>query len=632
VERAEMKIQLKAVRSILSMALTAAVLCQSCVRNVEPQEEELAEWRDIPIPPIVHMSASALVSDVQGTLFLGTDWGPKLWRSTDSGRTWTEKTLGINPCCGVHSLLVKGGETVFAALGGGGVFISRDRGDSWIQANNHLTDLNIQSLGTAPDGEILAGMSNGGIFRSENDGGVWVEVEGALIGRTVTAFATDSAGIIYAGCWGQGVFLSTDSGRTWMPSSNGLDSLNFYIRCLAIDNEGYILVGTNGGAIYRSAGGGEPWARIDRGAASGSGAILAIATDREGCIFAGTSGNGAIRSRDGGDSWERANIGLQGLEVTSFLCADDLLLAGTYPYGVFRSTDGGMSWSSARDYFPNDPKYFQSLWSPNSLSIDSCGTYYLRNNEFIYRSRDGGETWIRACCGISGSLNCLAIHPNSSILVGTNAGIFISNDSGDSWSRADTFSINSRKVLALEVAGNGAIYGRTDTGVLKSTDGGSSWEYVLNRTAVRSISTGSDGCIYLGTDFEGVIASSDYGSTWRRITDSLRVFSIDADLIGNVLVSYEDGILCSCDRGDTWKVIQGGRGLFWYTVLAAPGGEVALIFDDDGTLRISEDCFSTWRDVPVPYTRASMFLSPDGHLFFSERNQPGLHRSRDALF
>jgi photosystem II stability/assembly factor-like uncharacterized protein len=211
-------------------------------------------------------------------------------------------------------------------------------------------------------------------------------------------------------------------------------------------------------------------------------------------------------------------------------------------------------------------------------------------------------------------------------------GIYVSNDSGDSWSKSSTSISGSLEVFALDVAKSGAIFGRTDWGVVRSTDGGSSWERVFNEAPVTSLSTGSDGCVYIGTDLRGVLGSTDNGDTWRRMTDSTRVWSIDADRVGNVFVLSENGILCSGDGGQTWKTIQLGGNYYWYDVIAAPGGEVAVVYDYNGTLYISEDCFSSWKTVPVPFAESSIFLSPDGYLFISGQIVPGLHRSRNTLF
>jgi photosystem II stability/assembly factor-like uncharacterized protein len=340
-----------------------------------------------------------------------------------------------------------------------------------------------------------------------------------------------------------------------------------------------------------------------------------------------------IFSTDGGNEWEKSRTGLQGLDVASLACLGGVVVAVTRGYGAFRSTDGGKTWILPKKYRFIEPEDDPGL---GSLLVDSCGTYYLVAGHWwgsVVRSRDGGETWIRACNADFGRVGCLVIHPNSSIIAGTANGVFISNDSGDSWSRADTMSSWDLAVRELDVAGNGMVFGRTGEAVLRSSDGGSSWEYASKKTMITCLCAGSDSCVYIGTAKEGVLGSRDCGTTWRRMTDSLYISSLDADRVGNVYaVSYEHGILGSTDRGETWKPIRVGTPYAIYRVLAAPGGEMALILDDEGTLYESVDCFTTWKTIATPYRVSSMSLSPDGRLFISEDDDPALHRSREPLF
>ena len=629
-----MRIRLHTARLLLAAMLPAAALLQSCVGDTAMPEAEPGSWIDVPIPQIIRMDANALVADGHGTLFMGGDRRTPLWRSTDRGVTWIQKTAGLNTSATTAALVVKGGETVFAALPGAGVFVSRNHGESWIQINNHLTDLGVQALAVAADGSIIAGTSNGRIFRSSNDGGVWVQVQGAPIDSYVTELVADTAGIIYAGSLGQGVFYSADNGLTWTPSSDGLASLD--IVALAIDRQGRVLAGAWASGIYRSAGAGAPWERIDGGAIPRN--VNAIALDESGAIFAGTSAGGVFRSHDGGDSWEPGDVGLRGLYVKSLLCVNDVILAGTSDEGAFRSTDEGASWSPPRSYNPNPSISFDES---RTLLVDSCGTYYLFTHLTFYRSRDRGETWIGARPATYAYLYCLAIHPNSSLLAGTGDGIWISRDSGYSWSVADTSSAGRIGVAALEVAANGTVFGWTNEGILRFSDGCSSWERVFDGSDVAGISTGSAGCVYLGTRTGGVFGSSDNGDTWRRMTDSLWVNEIEADRVGNVFALVKDGILCSNDEGETWHMIEltvkasgptASNRAYKCNLVAAPGGELTVFYDDGGTLYLSEDHLSTWRTEAAPYDEAALFLSPSGFLFISESNPSGLHRSRNSLF
>ena len=626
---AEMRIRLHATRLILSAALAAAALFQSCVGDVAAPKEEPSDWINVPVPPIVRLNVNAIVSDRHGTLYLGADNGASLWRSTDRGLTWTEKTGGLNTLFAVQALLVKDGETIFAALRGGGVFISRDHGESWKQINNHLTDIETYSLCAAPGGAVLAGTENGRIFRSENDGGVWAEVETDSIQDMVLSFVTDSAGTVYAACRSQGVFCSADSGRTWSRSSSGLE--NLFVICLAIDGEGHPVAGTWHYGLYRCAGVGEPWVRIDGDALSGI-AIYEIAADRSGAIYVSTEDHGVFRSPDGGDSWEKGDVGLQGLEVASLLPAGNTLIAGTLNYGVFLSNDDGTTWNPSRAYHPVDPFRYDDFWSASSLAIDSCGAYYLFNDLGIHRSGDGGETWVRACHGINRYIKCLAVHPDSYLLAGTDNGIYLSSDSGYSWSPANTSSTARIWVFALDVATNGTVFGGTDKGVLRFADRCASWECVFDSAKATALSTGSASRIYVGTENAGVFGSNDDGDTWRRMTDSVRVFSIAADRVGNVFAITDGGILCSGDDGNSWKTLPPDVQYF-AGVAAAPGGEIAILSNSAGEICLSEDLFATWKVELTPFRASSIFLSPDGYLFFNELTLPGgMHRSRNALY
>jgi photosystem II stability/assembly factor-like uncharacterized protein len=609
--------------------LVAVLLCQSCVRDLEFPEEAPGAWVDVPSPPVLSMSAAVCVSDGSGTLYLGAS--PGVWRSSDRGETWTEGSVGLNAARAVRALVAKRGAPVFAALDGGGVFVSRDRGDHWIQVNNHLTDLDVLSLAAGPGGELIAGTENGAIFRSNDEGGVWTMVEGRPTGGSIDFLVTDSVGTVYAASRGRGVFFSTDGGLTWTPSAEGLDDL--YVLYLALGADGSILTGGRGGSVYRAPGPGAPWTHIDKGATHAF--IYAVAADEAGDIFAGTYNDGVIFTRDGGATWEKSKIGLGGLEINSLVCTGGVIVAATSGAGALRSTDGGRSWILPRKYRSIDPGRSSPF---TSISVDSCGTYYVLKGSRLLRSRDGGRTWMRADGDQFGIINCLAIHPGSALLAGTIFGIFVSFDSGESWSRADTLGYpDDNQVMALDVAAGGMAFGYTSSGVLRSPDGCSSWGYALEQQSITCLCTGADSCVYIGTAGEGVLGSIDGGTTWRRLTDTRPIASISADRAGNVFVISESGyasakILCSSDRGESWKTVHLGGGYLSYRAIAARGGEMALILDEEGTLYESEDCFSTWSTVQTPFLNGEMFLSPDGRLFINEAFRAGLHRSREPLF
>src|SRR5258707_466822 len=57
----------------------------------------------------------------------------------------------------------------------------------------------------------------------------------------------------------------------------------------------------------------------------------------------------------------------------------------------------------------------------------------------VWRSRDGGETFQRACAGMfmEAEVRALAVHPQhpDTLYAGTDAGLYRSTDGGDHWER-----------------------------------------------------------------------------------------------------------------------------------------------------------------------------------------------------
>ena len=142
--------------------------------------------------------------------------GSGVYRSTDSGATWTYWTVG-NP--GAFGLDITPAGSVIAASSGptggnGGLFISADDGASWVYGDCCYP----RSFANTSSG-IFAGntfqgtlAAPGGVFRSADGGATWTQV--GLSGVPVYSMAATADGEVFAGSAGAGIFASTD-GTTW---------------------------------------------------------------------------------------------------------------------------------------------------------------------------------------------------------------------------------------------------------------------------------------------------------------------------------------------------------------------------------------------------------------------------------
>lgn len=156
-------------------------------------------------------------------LFAGGGSGGGMYRSTDSGASWTNVSQGWDISC----LTVCG--TNLIAGSSVGILLSTDNGTSWASVNPGIYATCFAVNGT----NILAGTNSWVVFLSTNSGVSWTALNtGPYLGnRSIVAvalngtslFAVPSQDVGYASY--DGVFLSTDNGASWNRVSSGLPDL-----------------------------------------------------------------------------------------------------------------------------------------------------------------------------------------------------------------------------------------------------------------------------------------------------------------------------------------------------------------------------------------------------------------------
>lgn len=166
-------------------------------------------------------------------------------RSLDGGRSWRvmgglRAPLAILPDpTQPFRLYAIDAQTGFA--------VSADRGETWMAANEGLTDRFVTTAAVDPLlGNVVYAATPSGMFRTDSGGDSW---ERTSLGETATAVAFDAEipGVVYAGTAG-GVFRTSDGGITWRPINAGLPDLG--ILAMTIDPEaGFLHVGTASGVF-----------------------------------------------------------------------------------------------------------------------------------------------------------------------------------------------------------------------------------------------------------------------------------------------------------------------------------------------------------------------------------------------
>ena len=169
-----------------------------------------------------------VVSD--SNIIAGTDEG--IYISSDKGTSWLVHNTGLTDL-NIHSLAISG--TKFIAGTSSGIFISTDSCSNWTAENTGLTSLHTNSLAVIDD-KIFAGTTNG-IFLSTDNGTTWSEtgMKSGYVKSLAVSGTTLICGDYYSGASYRGIYTSTDYGVTWVAFNSGIPST--YIRALAIQGE-----------------------------------------------------------------------------------------------------------------------------------------------------------------------------------------------------------------------------------------------------------------------------------------------------------------------------------------------------------------------------------------------------------
>jgi photosystem II stability/assembly factor-like uncharacterized protein len=245
-----------------------------------------------------------------------------------------------------------------------------------------------------------------------------------------------------------------------------------------------------------------------------------------------------------------------------------ILYAGS-PKGIFKSTDGGTSWVLLAGALPDaptalviDPQNSDTIWS----------AIYNDSDDGVFKSVDGGITWSKVL-KVGGAWT-LAVDPrdSNSVLVGAGfgdigatPGIVKSVNGGRSWHYTSNFSIYS---LAIDPQDSNIVYAGGNRAFLKSTDGGQNWNapipfWPFGYITSLAVDSRNPGTIYAGTYQTGILKSTDRGSNWTSVTANLG--EISARLVvadpkaGNVFyASFRLGNGSSADLGGLLKTTDGG--------------------------------------------------------------------------
>ncbi|MEM6550548.1 MAG: carbohydrate-binding protein [Planctomycetota bacterium] len=417
------------------------------------------------------------------------------YRSTDGGRTWESRRLGMPPA---------GGFGYDAAV----EKVLYDLSDSTHQTLLAFGgDHRELKEGAAINTQLI---NYGKVWRSTNGGLNWSDIEMADLPGNITAvtYEAGSSDVLIAAVSDDGIYRSTGDGpgATWQRRSNGLPTAGSGVRISGIVSDPakpWIYTATVGtrqggnanapkvGGIYRSTDRGWNWTRVEAGEQSGVWPpdFRHVAVSSNGGTLWATdvtfgNGKGVYKSIDSGATWDHVltRDNEDQLLIESSPLNDDTSVGGwwveidpsddntVYVLGsgvILKTTDGGQTWTDETNISFGDNTWRSNGytgWVAENVEFNPFDSDMIVTQGLDYLlaaiSRDGGFSW--------------------------DAGFRNDGDTGlpaFNGARDVAFGVNGVLFVALGQGPN------TDELLARSTDNGVTWDLINPPVVTGSVAT-----------------------------------------------------------------------------------------------------------------------------------------------
>jgi photosystem II stability/assembly factor-like uncharacterized protein len=380
----------------LALVLIAASVCflsmLTAVANAQQYNAGLysgLRWRMVGPFRAGRVNAVSGVVGQADTFYFGSVGGG-VWKSTNSGRTWTPVFDANNVASiGAIGVAPSNPNVVYVGTGeadmrdsiqfGDGMYKSIDAGKNW----KHIGLKSTRQIGriivdpknpnivfVAVPGHAYGPSPDRGVYRSRDGGASWQRVlfRNEDVGAIDLAFDPSNSQIVYATLWnvrrppwfiytpangpGAGIFKSTDGGTTWKEISEGIPAENRGHIGLAVApskrNRVYAIVDAKEGGLFISNDAGGAWTKVS--------------TDK--------------RIWDRGWYFEKVTVDPKNADIVYVMNTS-----------VYRSSDAGKTWTAIKGA-PGGDDYHQ-LW----INPDDPKRMIVASDQGAIVTVDGAVTW-----------------------------------------------------------------------------------------------------------------------------------------------------------------------------------------------------------------------------------------------
>ncbi|MBS1977058.1 MAG: glycosyl hydrolase [Bacteroidetes bacterium] len=407
----------------------------------------------------------------------------------------------------------------------------------------------------------------GGVWKSKDAGQTWMNVSDKYFGGTIgaVAVAPSDANVVYVGegeqtvrsnvSSGWGVWKSTDAGDNWkfigLKESRHISRIRIHPtnpELVYVAVMGDLWKSSDMRGVYRSKDGGTTWERIlfaskDAGAGDltfdpNNPRIMYAATwniHRNGYrMDSGGPDSKLWKSTDGGDTWEnlsdkpgmpKGTNGIIGVTVSPKNSNRVWAIIENLEGGVFRSDDAGKTWARVNQ----DRALLQRAWYYCRIYADTQNEDKVWVMNVSYGvSSDGGKTF-QLKNAPHGDHHDLWIDPlnNQRMIIGDDGGAQVSNDGGNNWTTyhnqptAQFYRVTTDNQFPYRIYG--AQQDNTSVRIPHRTDGNSitekDWVALSIGESAHLAPDPLNPDIIFGSDYKGYMSMQDLGTGQERSTN-----------------------------------------------------------------------------------------------------------------
>lgn len=397
--------------SIIVNSANPSVVFASACSGIYKSESAGAQFSKIQGIPFTARRTRVLKQDPgnPSIVYAGTTEG--LWKTVDLGKSWKRVS---NPEVVVNDVLIdpRNSSRVLLATDRSGVLASDDGAGTWSASNHGYTHRYVTSIVADKNDakSLFVGVVNdrefGGVFASKDGGQSWQQKSAGLGGRDVFSLQQSARGDLIVGT-NRGAFLLARNASEWQPINTIVTEKSSFKTVLKGKKKVKVetktatksildgrvsdievtstrwLAATSSG-LFISSNDGKSWSG---GPVMGQKEFVAVQAN--GDLLVASSRSQVFVSPDNGTTWKAAALPsyliVKSLTVTP---TSQILVASRE--GAYRSADAGNTWERVGNGLPDK--------NISSVSYDGAHKRLLATSSatgVVFESRDGGKSWRR---------------------------------------------------------------------------------------------------------------------------------------------------------------------------------------------------------------------------------------------